>query len=73
VKDFNHAIDSEEENNPMYYLARGRAYACLSIFAEAMKDFSIALTLDDTLLQAYHFRGLCAYLLCDTNLAFLDF
>ncbi len=37
----------------MYYLARGRAYACLSIFTEAMKDISIALTLDDSLLQAF--------------------
>lgn len=37
----------------MYYLARGRAYACVSILTEAMKDLSIALNLDDSLIQAY--------------------
>lgn len=34
----------------MYYLARGRSYACLSILTEAMKDISIALNLDESLL-----------------------
>lgn len=57
----------------MFYLARGRTYACLSILTEAMKDLSIALNLDETLQQAYVFRGCCAYLLGDNNLAFLDF
>ena len=59
LSDFNTAIDAEEE--------------CLSILTEAMKDLSIALNLDDTLQQAYIFRGCCAYLLGDNNLAFLDF
>lgn len=57
----------------MFYLARGRTYACMSIYTEAMKDLSIALNLDETLQQAYVFRGCCAYLLGDNNLAFLDF
>ena len=38
-----------------------------------MKDLSIALELDDTLHEAYIFRGKCAYLLGDNNLAFHDF
>ena len=38
-----------------------------------MKDLSIALNLDQTLQQGYIFRGKCAYLLGDNNLAFLDF
>jgi hypothetical protein len=38
-----------------------------------MKDLSIALNLDDSLQDAYIFRGKCAYLLGDNNLAFLDF
>lgn len=73
LADFNSAIENEEESTPMFYLARGRTYACISILTEAMKDLSIALNLDDTLQQAYVFRGCCAYLLGDNNLAFLDF
>lgn len=71
--DFNVAIEEEEEPTAIYYLARGRCYACLSILTEAMKDLSIALNLDDSLQDAYIFRGKCAYLLGDNNLAFLDF
>jgi hypothetical protein len=33
----------------MYYLARGRSYACLSMLKEAMKEISIALNADETL------------------------
>jgi tetratricopeptide (TPR) repeat protein len=49
LRDFNVAIDEEEEPTAAYYLARGRTYACLSILAEAMKDLTIALNLDETL------------------------
>jgi len=73
LKDFNVAIEEEEEPTPSYYLARGRTYACLSILTEAMKDLSIALNLDETIQEAYIYRGKCAYLLGDNNLAFLDF
>jgi CHASE3 domain sensor protein len=57
----------------MYYLARGRSYACLSMLKEATKEISIALNADETLQQGYIFRGQSAYLLGDNNLAFLDF
>jgi tetratricopeptide (TPR) repeat protein len=70
---FNAAIDEEEEPTAQYYLARGRTYSCLSILTEAMKDLSIALNLDETLQEAYIYRGKCAYLLGDNNLSFLDF
>lgn len=73
MKDFNSAIDAEEDPTASYFLARGRCYACLSILTEAMKDLSIALNLDDSLQDAYIYRGKCAYLLGDNNLAFLDF
>ena len=49
IKDFNVSIDEEEEPTAVYYLARGRTYACLSILTEAMKDLSIAINLDETL------------------------
>jgi tetratricopeptide (TPR) repeat protein len=71
--DFTAAIELEEESNPIYYLARGRAFACMGILTEAMKDISIAVNLDETLQQGYIYRGMCAYLLGDNNLAFLDF
>lgn len=57
----------------MIYLARGRCFACMGVFIEAMKDLSVALNLDENLGQAYIYRGMCAYLLGDNNLAFLDF
>jgi tetratricopeptide (TPR) repeat protein len=73
LQDFNVAIEEEEEPTASYYLARGRTYACLSILTEAMKDLSIALNLDESLQEAYIYRGKCAYLLGDNNLSFLDF
>lgn len=73
VQDFNQAIAIEEEITPMYYLARGRSYACMSLLNEAIDDISNALKLDETLQQGYVFRGRCAFLIGDTNLAFLDF
>jgi len=62
LKDFNVAIEEEEEPTAAYYLARGRTYACLSILTDAMKDLTIALNLDETLQDAYIYRGKCAYL-----------
>lgn len=73
LADFNRAIDAEEDSSAYFFLARGRTYACLSILTEAMKDLSVALNLDETLQQAYIYRGKCAYLIGDNNLAFLDF
>ena len=54
-------------------MARGRCYACLSMLDEALNDLTVALELDETLLEAYIFRGKCAYLHGDNNLAFHDF
>ena len=73
LQDFNVAIEEEEESTAYFFLARGRCYACLSILTEAMKDLSIALNLDETIQQGYIYRGKCAYLIGDNNLAFLDF
>jgi len=73
ICDFERVIEKTDETNAVHYLARGRCYACLSILDESLKDLSIALELDETLLEAYIFRGKCAYLLGDNNLAFHDF
>lgn len=61
VQDLSRAINLEPEATPLFYLARGRAFACMSVLTEAVKDLSFALKLDESLMQAYHFRGQCAY------------
>jgi tetratricopeptide (TPR) repeat protein len=73
ITDFEVVIEKAEETNANYYLARGRCYACLSMFKEAITDLSIALNLNKNLLDAYLNRGKCAYLVGDTGLAFMDF
>ena len=73
IQDFETVIEKAEETNAKYYLARGRCYACLSMFKEAITDLSIAINLNKDLLDAYLNRGKCAYLIGDTGLAFMDF
>ena len=73
LNDFEKSIQASEEANAKYHMFRGLAYACMSMFKEAMKDISIAVKLKDDYMLAYHNRGKCAYLLGDTNLAFMDF
>jgi len=73
IVDFERVIDKSEETNAVHYLARGRCYACLSMFKEAITDLSIAINLNKDLLDAYLNRGKCAYLVGDTSLAFMDF
>ena len=37
------AIELEDEElNPVYYLARGKAFACMGLLTEAIKDVSVA-------------------------------
>jgi tetratricopeptide (TPR) repeat protein len=73
ITDFEIVIEKSEEANAKHYLARGRCYACLSMFKEAITDLSIAINLNKDLLDAYLNRGKCAYLIGDTGLAFMDF
>lgn len=88
ITDLETVIEKSEEASAKHYLARGRCYACLSMFKEAITDLSIAINLNKDLLdvsarsadqsdpsveQAYLNRGKCAYLIGDTGLAFMDF
>jgi tetratricopeptide (TPR) repeat protein len=83
ITDFETVIEKSEETQAKFYLARGRCYACLSMFKEAITDLSIAINLNKDLLdvrsmydgyiKAYLNRGKCAYLIGDTGLAFMDF
>jgi tetratricopeptide (TPR) repeat protein len=51
ITDFETVIEKSEETSPKYYLARGRCYACLSMFKEAITDLSIAINLNKDLLD----------------------
>ena len=73
INDFDTVIDMDEDTDAKYYLGRGRCYACLSMFKEAITDLSIAININKDLIDAYLNRGKCAYLIGDTSLAFMDF
>lgn len=73
VIELERASSGEEEPNATDLLHKGRCHACLSMFKEAIADFTKVIDLDDELFDAYFFRGKCAYLIGDTSQAFLDF
>ena len=51
IYDLETVIEKSEEANAKHYLARGRCYACLSMFKEAITDLSIAINLNKDLLD----------------------
>jgi len=51
ITDFEVVIENSDEANANHYLARGRCYACLSMFKEAITDLSIAVNLNKDLLD----------------------
>ena len=53
ILDFEHVIAKSEDTNAKYYLSRGRCYACLSMFKEAITDLSIAINLNKDLLDVF--------------------
>jgi len=71
--DLERASSGEDEPNATDLLHKGRCHACLSMFKEAITDFTKVIELDDELFDAYFFRGKCSYLIGDTSQAFLDF
>lgn len=71
--DFDSVIDLEENVQSKHYLARGRCYACLSLFNEAISDITKSIEMDPEVSDAFFNRGKCAYLLGDTAQSFLDF
>jgi len=71
--DFEMAIDKDDEPGAWLYLARGRSFACLSMLNEAIKDFSIAINLDEKWIDAYLCRGKWSYLVGNNTQAFMDF
>lgn len=67
VIEIERASSGEEEPNATDLLHKGRCHACLSMFKEAISDFSKVIELDDELYDAYFFRGKCAYLIGETS------
>ena len=51
ISDLETVIEKSEEASAKHYLARGRCYACLSMFKEAITDLSIAINLNKDLLD----------------------
>ena len=51
ITDLETVIEKSEEASAKHYLARGRCYACLSMFKEAITDLSIAINLNKDLLD----------------------
>ena len=73
LADLDKAIKNNDETSAKYRRFRGLAYACMSMFKEAMKDLSAAIEIKEDYLSAYYNRGKCAYLLGNVDLAFSDF
>ena len=73
VYDFEQAIDKAEDNIANHFLARGLCSARLKMYKEAIQDFSIAIQLDEKLVDAYYYRGRCGLIIEDSNLALKDF
>lgn len=73
IHDLDIAIDKSEENNAYHYLCRGLNYASLCMYHEALNDFSAVMQIDDKFTRAHVFRGKCAFLQDDINLAYTEF
>jgi len=73
ICDFERVIEKTDETNAVYYLARGRCYACLSMFKEAITDLSIAININKDLIDAYLNRGVVLIKLGHKKDGCLDF
>lgn len=73
ITDFETVIEKSEETHAKFYLARGRCYACLSMFKEAITDLSIAINLNKDMLDVIDcFNYLCIGLLEQRQVCLLD-
>lgn len=55
ITDIEMVIEKSEEASAKHYLTRGRCYACLSMFKEAITDLSIAINLNKDCLDVRFF------------------
>ncbi len=68
---FNKAINLNPKVT--YYFNRGRARMALSLFYEAISDFTLVLETEPNYASAYNYRGLTKYNLKDYQSALVDF
>lgn len=73
IHDIEQAIDKAEDNVVDHFLARGVCSARLKMYKEAIQDFCIAIQLNEKCSEAFFFRGRCAFILDETEMAFEDF
>ena len=73
VPDLDLAIDKADDNEVRHFLTRGRCYAAMRLYPEAIEEFSIVLKLDSEHTDAYYYRGCCAFEMGNQSLAFHDF
>ena len=73
INDFSKAIKNNDIAYSKYHMYMGLAYGCANVLSEAMKQFTIAIELNEDYLLAYYNRGKCAYLQGDVDQAFADF
>ena len=66
------AIEKADENLATHYMHRGLCHAALKKYEESVQDFTIALQLNENLQEVYLFRGICAFLHDDLQLALED-
>ncbi|CAK58296.1 unnamed protein product (macronuclear) [Paramecium tetraurelia] len=72
LADIESAIQKSEDNVAKYFYFRGMVYGILKQYHHSLNDFSICLTLDETLPDAYLNRAKCHFLSGDSNSAFQD-
>ena len=73
IQDIEIAIDKSDENNAFHYFCKALNYACLGMYSKALNDLSAVLQINTSLGKAHYYRGICAFLQGDSNLAFSEF
>jgi tetratricopeptide (TPR) repeat protein len=73
ITEISKAIKLCEDPKEKYFYYRAMCYASLSMFKEAINDFSIAIKINENYIDAYLNKGKCEYLEGNTNNAFADF
>ena len=66
-------MNKVEKDNALYYMGRGKCYVAMNMFKEAIRDFSIAIKLNENFIEAYLHRGKCNFIIGETTKAFQDF
>ena len=72
LTDLDKAIDKSEDNMAKHFYVRGLIQACRKANKQALNDLTIAINLDDKLMEAYLNRAKVFLALGDRNSAYYD-